>query len=984
MSDSEIQDMILENEIQTAFLYAENTDNYSFTRKRCPMDSLIRKVAEKAGITQESNRSRSLHRKTSGHRCSRSQCKQCINMLQKLAEEEEEAKHEESPPTLSFKECIERVKALFEDDSNPMDRTTKNNAVTHTFRKYFNDEDTQDVFEGFLRLMVIFHEYACNQTAQEHNTSIVSQILQIFGEFICESDEFDRNTILLNEPVDDIRKFYLKTLKILINFKPKHLPMIKVIFRLHEDEKKISELIPLIKEILKTNDVAKAVKWMVFFNIRDNFPFEEIICHLLLSSEMDVLEEFIGPDYRRKRFVMYMDKLIGMELKRYKGYTALEEEVLRDIKKLEKVTVRYMRIYQIADDIAPNLMDLRSRNALIFHQQQFEQKLSTQENYETTALQIMEKSQYCRRYFIDRLCLHKKHRMAIYFALQLGETEKSFPKLLSKFCESYPNVLQEMEQEVKRDRVNKKKIEEHEEKLKIELEDGYPIILVDDWSTLVRVIEDIKTQTHIGIDSEWRPHFCSAKELLAIIQVATSNAVYLIDVIVLENRLSKDQWFKFFKVLLCSEKPCKIGYDFANDLRVMKSTFPYLSTLFQELKQVICLYRLCLQITVMPDVCKAVYGDERVVESQSFFNVAKKFLGVKLNKAEQIGNWSNRPLRTEQMKYAAMDAHALIGCFCEIGSLLLKVKDKDALRTLQSFALVRYNQAPIDSAEENENGDANGETHGGKKMKENDEQFIDSVMKYSRDVEANCRQPKTVKDYKFVMDNMLFGLGAQLRRCGFYTECMNEREQLIKYCEKHKDVLAISTGKGFKQLQLRIPDQVKYVPVNTKDVKLNSTLVGYLMRELKVVVRREDMWSRCVKCNNTSFSLLPTPVAKAIFYANAVRHNLDFLGITKEDELEALEEMKEKASNMPYITTDNAYGITVMDDQVTCKLRTCSVDITSKLVRPSYGSPVEIKVVTNYDKSLFDRDDTQFLICLSCGRVNNCFRHEVGNSSMDE
>lgn len=43
-------------------------------------------------------------------------------------------------------------------------------------------------------------------------------------------------------------------------------------------------------------------------------------------------------------------------------------------------------MFKIADDIAPNLMDLRSRNALIFHQQQFEQKLSTQENYETTAL----------------------------------------------------------------------------------------------------------------------------------------------------------------------------------------------------------------------------------------------------------------------------------------------------------------------------------------------------------------------------------------------------------------------------------------------------------------------------------------------------------------------------------------------------------------------------------------------------------------------
>ena len=37
-----------------------------------------------------------------------------------------------------------------------------------------------------------------------------------------------------------------------------------------------------------------------------------------------------------------------------------------------------------------------------------------------------------------------------------------------------------------------------------------------------------------------------------------------------------------------------------------------------------------------------------------------KILGVKLDKREQISNWSNRPLRNEQVVYAASDAHCLI------------------------------------------------------------------------------------------------------------------------------------------------------------------------------------------------------------------------------------------------------------------------------------------------------------------------------------
>lgn len=47
---------------------------------------------------------------------------------------------------------------------------------------------------------------------------------------------------------------------------------------------------------------------------------------------------------------------------------------------------------------------------------------------------------------------------------------------------------------------------------------------------------------------------------------------------------------------------------------------------------------------------------------------------------------------------------------------------------------------------------------------------------------------------------MLFGLGAKLRKVGFLTEMIGDRDKLIKFCEDNPDFTALSTGKAYKQV----------------------------------------------------------------------------------------------------------------------------------------------------------------------------------------
>jgi len=141
-----------------------------------------------------------------------------------------------------------------------------------------------------------------------------------------------------------------------------------------------------------------------------------------------------------------------------------------------------------------------------------------------------------------------------------------------------------------------------------------------------------------------------------------------------------------------------------------------------------------------------------------------------------------------------------------------------------------------------------------KKEKETEDEFIDRIMVTSREIEeeGNEESPtKRVVDVKFVIDSMFFGLGQILRKCGFDVVNIGNRLQLVQFCLRNPEFIVISTGKAFKEIYVQLPKDrcICLVTNNDSSLQLESRLIGQLCRQLRVVIRPEDLYSRCSKCN---------------------------------------------------------------------------------------------------------------------------------------
>jgi len=141
-----------------------------------------------------------------------------------------------------------------------------------------------------------------------------------------------------------------------------------------------------------------------------------------------------------------------------------------------------------------------------------------------------------------------------------------------------------------------------------------------------------------------------------------------------------------------------------------------------------------------------------------------------------------------------------------------------------------------------------------------------------------------INDAKFAVDSMLNGVGRYLRRCGFDSRTFgSNRFELIEFCQNNEEFFALSTGKGYKQIASMIPERSLNLPVCTAFAQPMSDLVKFVMTKLNIVIRPEDMFSRCEDCNTVTLINVPRRLVEVLFHLYLMRHDVSWMGIEDEE-----------------------------------------------------------------------------------------------------
>ena len=187
----------------------------------------------------------------------------------------------------------------------------------------------------------------------------------------------------------------------------------------------------------------------------------------------------------------------------------------------------------------------------------------------------------------------------------------------------------------------------------------------------------------VGLDAEWRPHKHSP---VALLQVATRREAFLVDVASLMRRdeggdrydrydrydANAEAFDAFLRDLLDAPDVVRLGFGFEYDLsRLRRGYAGRLSSLerkdsdenqnvneFGETG-----HALGTRVVDVKALALCAFPDKQKLTRVGLATLVASVLGAYVDKTEQCSDWERRPLTTDQVEYAAADAHVLTVLF---------------------------------------------------------------------------------------------------------------------------------------------------------------------------------------------------------------------------------------------------------------------------------------------------------------------------------
>ncbi|CAF0893819.1 unnamed protein product [Adineta steineri] len=594
----------------------------------------------------------------------------------------------------------------------------------------------------------------------------------------------------------------------------------------------------------------RALHIIVRFDYQLEFQPNEILLPLIINLKEHLIDIYLNKTRQYEQYLLnLLNHLYENNGKKIREILSNEyniNNVTFNKKNLSKLVVRYWNLYgHEENDKYPNLAILQQKRTLNYlinvkYNGLNDEKTMSDECWNELVGDIVQGNADLSEYLIE-IIADKDDIVAVkYWMAQLDRPYYTLPTWVQQYIHIKQNS--QTNPPIRDDTVREKPVIDY---YKIPVENNQ-IIFVDSMVTYERLIDRLfqnnNEEIFIGFDCEWKPVFnntSTSKQHISIMQIALSNEVFLLDLLhffhtcdpeTIQRRLANRLFDDDQVTLLC--------YGFKTDAAMLAASFPIFNEALFSGKTLLDLSLVQSELlTVQRDIFPyAIVNNATPSKDKGLSELVRLCFGKPLNKSEQCSNWERRPLRNAQLSYAASDAY----CLLEIYKFLSNhFQSSDYLKTFRGKKPKKLDSAIAREIDKNWQDTNNNN---------------DSLQK-SDDVNQISAEMVRPSQIKFVVDNMLHGLGKELRVAGCDTVILGNDDPhtaAIRYA-RSEDRIILSRGAPYNLLRSHAVEGRCWQPPLNVTARKQCRAV---LEHFNVNVLPEDIFTRCTICNGNDYAIV--------------------------------------------------------------------------------------------------------------------------------
>ncbi|NXL36257.1 MUT7 Exonuclease, partial [Glaucidium brasilianum] len=628
-----------------------------------------------------------------------------------------------------------------------------------------------------------------------------------------------------------LEKLQARVLRILAQCPANLLDPLISIYQLHTADR--NYLLGHVSHLYHKGDYKEAAILSIKLKLQPDQDVEKMCTPLLLQDKTNLVEDYVGeyPELQSK-LLHILDTWCepGFNIRditsQYQGLSRYKPDKFNR-KMLSKLVFRLLDRFNVDPALCPNVINqrhLRTLNYLFY--KRFVEKTMTQENWTDHVQSTVGENRWLQGHLIQLLIRYCDLNTAARWAQRCNLPKEVLPY----------GVADELQKLQIQERVeDASKADNYEESKK---KDYYQLPIpranihfLQTWEETLQCWEKVLQPGQVvGIDMEWRPSFgMVGKPRVSLLQMALKDEVFLLDLPRLleqaEAEGEKEKLPHFIQMLYSDAAITKLGYGMSGDLSSLGATWSALTDMNKQAQSVVDLLTVDKQVDVLSPEQHCEDREFRQPE-KGLSLLVQHVLGKPLDKTEQLSNWEKRPLREEQILYAASDAY----CLLEIYEKLCKDPVSFGLSSDLTGSLV---------------GKASIKPRAKKQLNKQEVLSPFGQQCKGSKKEPSCPPaPISPKEFSVVCDNMLQGLGRYLRCLGVDVQMLENDDDHRRAAEiaRQEGRVILTSGLPYQTLQSQVAEG-RCFSVNCSEKAKEQAL--QVLKHFNVQVSLADIFSRC-------------------------------------------------------------------------------------------------------------------------------------------